>query len=105
MLLALERGDPVVRLKDGPITLRQGGLDLLDRRELDAGLALGAGLRPHRGRPAGQDGDRQQPEVPRDRVVGRLGDEVVDRLVEPLLAGVYAGRKTVIVTCDFGVRR
>ena len=27
-----------------------------------------------------------------DLVAARLGDEVVDRLVEPLLGGVYAGR-------------
>lgn len=29
-------------------------------------------------------------------VAGRLGDEVVDRLVEPLLGGVYAGRADVL---------
>ena len=31
-----------------------------------------------------------------DLVAARLGDEVVDRLVEPLLGGVYAGRARVL---------
>ncbi len=31
-----------------------------------------------------------------DLVAARLGDEVVDRLVEPLLGGVYAGRSRAL---------
>jgi oxygen-dependent protoporphyrinogen oxidase len=49
---------------------------------------------------------RREPELPpvhldgdisvRDLVAGRFGDEVVDRLVEPLLGGVYAGQARLL---------
>jgi len=68
-----------------------GDLDELERTAIisPAGLARArAETLPDEPRPAANSGD-----VSVARYVGdRLGSEVVDRLVEPLLGGVYAGR-------------
>ena len=61
----------------------------LDLDELRASgvLSDGASPAPRQERDTDVDGDVSVG----DLVAGRLGDEVVDRLVEPLLGGVYAG--------------
>jgi oxygen-dependent protoporphyrinogen oxidase len=92
------------------------GLDLVHPAPVPAALALGGGLRPLPGGtllgvPADpstvesvarvedrdDDGGRPLLDPGEDVAVGdlvrrRFGDEVVDRLVDPLLGGVYAGR-------------
>jgi len=92
------------------------GLDLVHPAPVPAALALGGALRPMPGgtllgippdpstvesiaRVEDRDDDQGHPLLGpgEDVAVGdlvrrRLGDEVVDRLVDPLLGGVYAGR-------------
>jgi protoporphyrinogen/coproporphyrinogen III oxidase len=92
------------------------GLDLVHPAPVPAALAIGGTLRPMPGgtllgipadpstvesvaRAEDRDHDRGHPLLGpgEDVAVGdlvrrRLGDDVVDRLVEPLLGGVYAGR-------------
>jgi protoporphyrinogen/coproporphyrinogen III oxidase len=81
----------------------RGALRLLPRRQFmgvpsDMAELASSGVLSDQGvARAGQD--LQLPRTPRDgdvpvaRYIGaRLGDEVVDRLVDPLLGGVYAGR-------------
>ncbi|EFH28925.1 LOW QUALITY PROTEIN: protoporphyrinogen oxidase, partial [Streptomyces sviceus ATCC 29083] len=54
--------------------------------------AVRGGSRPHRaGRRAAPHGGRRRRGVFVEYVAARLGREVVDRLIEPLLGGVYAG--------------
>jgi len=74
-----------------PRSLMGVPLDLDDLAE--SGVLSSGGLaraREEKVPPAG--GDRTGDVTVGDLVAARLGDEVVDRLVEPLLGGVYAGR-------------
>ncbi|MBM9459471.1 FAD-dependent oxidoreductase [Nocardioides sp. zg-536] len=76
-----------------PRTLMGAPLDLDDLAE--TGILSDAGLaRARAQRPVSVDGDASVG----DLVAARFGDEVVDRMVEPLLGGVYAGQARRIST-------
>jgi hypothetical protein len=58
----------------------------------DSGVLSGEGLARVRRSATSADATSDGDVSVGDLVAARLGDEVVDRLVEPLLGGVYAGR-------------
>ncbi|MDP3891909.1 protoporphyrinogen oxidase [Nocardioides sp.] len=61
-----------------------------------SGLLSPAGLAAVRAEPSSPGTDVTEDVSVGDLVAGRLGEEVVDRLVEPLLGGVYAGHARLL---------
>lgn len=103
-LLVDEGADSMLRRVPWGVELAESvGLDLVSPATGEAGIWWGGSLHPLPvGTVMGIPTDPSTPEVEGDPVTedltvgalvrARLGDEVVDRLVDPLLGGVYAGR-------------